>query len=134
MFACAGGAGLSRPVINWVSLRSILRNSRFAISFASPAHCGVAASQSVVAVALAEVFPGQRTGARRVGGVAGRLATVERFHGRLMNARGSIFNFGLGTILDCCWSDFGLGLDLSIDAVIGKVARATKVGGNLLAM
>ena len=120
MFACAGGAGLSRPVVNWVSLQSILRNSRFTMSFA--------ASQSIVAVALAEVFPGQRMGARRVGGVAGRLATDERFHGRLMDARGLLFAFGLGPILVCCWSDSGLGLNFAIDAVGGKAARATKVG------
>ena len=67
-------------------------------------------------------------GARRVGGVAGRLATDERFHGRLMDARGLLYAFGLGTILVCCWSACGLGLDIAINAVSGKAAGAAKVG------
>ena len=127
MLDSAGGTGLSRPTVIWVSLQSTLRNSRFAIGNTSPAHCGVATSHSVAAVALAEVIPGQRTGARRVGGVARRLAIVKRFHGRLVKAHGVIIDCGFGFNLNCGWLNFEFGIDLGFDLNFGETVCAAKV-------
>ena len=57
-------------------------------------------------MALAEVFPGQREGARRVGGVARQLAVEERFQGRHADAISAALDCGLGTNLDCGRVDF----------------------------
>ena len=104
MFACAGGAGLTHPAARWASLQSILRNSRFT------KNC--AASQSIVAVALAEVIPGPQMGARGIGGVASRLATERKFHGRFVSALRLLYDSALGSILVCCSLALRLGSNL----------------------